>query len=57
MPGTYMQSAKALQNLNGTMDSNGMPSVGNQQLAQEVMQNEKTSATKRAESFLNRMRG
>tara|TARA_B100001113_G_C20913192_1_gene536640 strand:- start:408 stop:581 length:174 start_codon:yes stop_codon:yes gene_type:complete len=57
MPGTYMQSAKALQNINGTMDSNGMPSVGNQQLAQEVMQNEKTSATKRAESFLNRMRG
>tara|TARA_B100001094_G_scaffold298428_1_gene322281 strand:+ start:191 stop:364 length:174 start_codon:yes stop_codon:yes gene_type:complete len=57
MPGTYMQNAKVLQSMNGTVDGNGMPSIGNQQLAQEVMQNEKTSATKRAEDFLNRMRG
>ena len=52
-----MQNAKVLQSMNGTTDGNGMPSIGNQQLAQEVLQNEKTSATKRAEDFLNRMRG
>ena len=34
--------AQQLQKMNGTTDSNGMPSQGAQELAQKVNENEKT---------------
>ena len=41
--------------MNGTMDSNGMPSQGDQELAQKENENQKTSMQQNnAEIFLNK---
>ena len=45
--------AQQLQKMNGTTDSNGMPSQGAQELAQKVNENEKTGIMQRVADFLS----
>ena len=48
------QYTNKLRSMNGTTDSNGMPSQGAQELAQKVEQNEKTGVMQKITDFLNR---
>ena len=41
--GTFLANASQLRTMNGTSDSNGSPSVGDQELAQKENENNKTS--------------
>ena len=48
------QYTNKLRSMNGTSDSNGMPSQGDQELKQKEEGNEKTGIMQRITDFLNR---
>ena len=48
------QYTNKLRSMNGTTDSNGMPSQGDQELKQKEEVNEKTGIMQRITDFLNR---
>lgn len=50
--GSFSQNVAQLRTTNGTTDSNGMPSVGDQELAQKENENEKTSILQKVTNFL-----
>ena len=47
--------AQQLQKMNGTTDSNGMPSQGAQELAQKVNENEKTGIMQKVAGFFQNL--
>ena len=49
------QYTNKLRSMNGTTDSNGMPSQGDQELKQKEEVNEKTSFMQRVTDFLKKM--
>ena len=49
------QYTNKLRSMNGTTDSNGMPSQGDQELKQKEEVNEKTSFMQRVTDFLRKM--
>ena len=52
--GSLSENASMMNKMNGTTDIMGMPSQGAQELAQRVIENEKTSILQKVADFLNR---